>query len=287
MSNPEQPKLITSADIPGFGPSAEKQDAKVEDRVEREKRPLPSFDTYVKSLLSDESIKNLEPHVQGDIIADRFVGALVRHGEVKGSQKAYSPQEILELMDHIKDDSGLRTITKTDGLRDAINMLSTDERVGRAFGTLSDRLGHDERGRLVLSSVAQIEGYIQSGGSANRIESPVMNVHTHGDDWAPIVLEHVANMTNDTYVPWMTLDKARENMGSDLPLIKESARDWQKAAYSAQEVGVDLDLIGRSAEHIQQKKKLGHDMGHRALLLAMGSRVDDYRKDLSRRGSIF
>ncbi len=255
-------------------------------KEEKEASRMPRFDTLAESLLSDKAINELPPEDQGRVIADRFIGALVRRGEVKGSQTTYTPQEVLHLMDRIQRSEDLRTITGTDGLRAAVEKLSLDERVGPVFGQLEGQLRVDERGQQTLTSMAQIEGYLQAGGRNNEVKNPVGGVHTQLDDWIPIMLDHVDRMKDDPYLNWMSVGSARELMTSDAPLIKETGRDWQKAILSAEKVGADVGLIGRSAEYIQRTIKAGRDLGSRALLVTTGWKVAMYRDNLERRGEI-
>lgn len=253
---------------------------------EKEASQLPSFDVVAQSLLADEQIRRLPQEEQGRVIADRFIGALVRHGEVKGSQTTYAPHEILHLMDNILTPDDIRTITGTDGLRKAVNALALDERVGREFGTLMNRLGRDDKNAYTLASTAQLEGYLVAGGRENYVKNPVGGVHTSFDDWVPIMLEHTQRMAENPHMDWMSMGQARELMNSDLPLMKNTGRDWQKAILSAERVDIDVDLVRRSAERIQQTAKTGRDLGARALFLATGSRITAYRSDLDRRSGM-
>lgn len=249
---------------------------------EIEKAQLPTFDTIASGLLEDEKIKELPEIEQGRVIIDRFIGAIVRHGDVEGSQTTYTPSEVLLGMDGLSKygAKGLREITGTDGLRKAVADLADDERVGREFGQIQSRLGVDEQGQYVLTSTAQMEGYLLGGGKKNIVRDPVGGVHMEGDSWVPVIMEHAQNMAENPYNEWMSYGKARELMTSDAPLIKNTGRDWEKAMHSAERVGVDLNLLKRSAEKIQQRVRTGREMGGTALFLATGGRIRDYKTRL-------
>jgi len=254
---------------------------------EKESVKLPTFDTIASGLLDDEKIKELPEIEQGRVIVDRFIGSLVRHGDVEGSQTIYTPMEVLYGMDNISKlgEKGLREITSTDGLRKAVYGLASDPRVGREFGQFTSRLSVDDKDRYILTSTAQIEGYLLSGGDKNRVKDPVGGVHMEGDSWIPVIMEQTQQMAENPHAEWMSYGHARELMTSDAPLIKNTGRDWEKALHSAERVGVDIDVLRRSAEKIQKRSKARQDMGSTALAVATGSRIRNYRSDLDRRSS--
>lgn len=254
---------------------------------EKESAKLPTFDTIATGLLEDEKIKELPEIEQGRVIVDRFIGALVRHGDVEGSQTIYSPMDVLHGIDNMSKlgEKGLREITSTDGLRKAVYELAGDIRVGREFGQFTSRLGVDDKDQYVLTSTAQVEGYLLSGGDKNRVKNPVGGVHMEGDSWVPVIMEQTEQMVENPYAEWMSYGRARELMASDAPLIKNTGRDWEKALHSAEKVGVDIDVLRRSAEKIQRRSKAQQDMGSTALAVATGSRIRNYRSELDRRSS--
>lgn len=252
---------------------------------EKEASSLPSFDSVANELLADERIKELPVEQQGRVIADRFIGAVVRHGEVTGSQTTYSPLDIIRGIDKLSlvGEKGMREITSTDGLRDAVYALAGDERVGREVGDLASRLSFDDKGQYVLTSPAQIEGYLVSGGSENIVTGPVGGVHMQMDGWMPVILEHTKHMANNPYLGWMSYDRARELTTSSAPLIQNTGRDWERALRSAEKVGVDVDLLQRSAEKVQARTRASHDMGATALFVATEGRIRSYKKNLELR----
>lgn len=251
---------------------------------EKEPSKLPRFDEIATELLEDKTIQQLPSHEQGQVIADRFIGSLVRHGSVEGSQVSYDPIDTLLLMDKLSAPEDMQKITGTDGLRGAVRMLAYDERVAPVFGNLANRIGFDnDKSQYTFTSLSQLEGYLASGKRENYVSNPVGGVHMHGDDWMPVVLEHAQRMSQDTHIDWMSMGKARELMESSAPLIKNTGRDWQAATLSAERIGVDMDLVRRSAETIQRRVRANHELGATALLSVTRRRVDDYKQSLDRR----
>lgn len=87
-------------------------------------------------------------------------------------------------------------------------------------------------------------------------------------------------MAENPDIDWKTNSDAYELIGSSGPLFKNTERDWLMANSSARKAGVDVDLLQRSAEWIQRRVKTENSMGHSALFLATGKRVEYYKKDL-------
>ena len=246
---------------------------------------LKHFEAFTQSLINDESLRELPDVQRASVIADRFIGSVVRRGELQGSALSYSPGDVLKGVDLVSHTGAfaLKEITNTDGLRKAVLALSLDSDVAPLIGQMSNRLSQDAEGQYTLTSAAQIEGYLLSGGKENKITNPVGGVDMEGDSWIPVIIEHTQLMAENPGLPWTTAAQARELMNSSGPLLKNSGQDWLKAQSSATKAGVDVDLLRRSAEKVQRRTKDGHDMGHTALYLATGGRVSEYKKDLDRR----
>jgi len=250
---------------------------------EKEINALPTFESFATSLLSDPEIAKLPEDEQGDVIIDRFAGAVVRRGEIQGSVDTYTPRNILDDIDRVSTGGvdALRQITNTDGLRKAVFALSQDKRVGALFGRFSNRVHSEKDGSLTLTSPAQLEGYFTAGGRQNYVSEPVGGVHMHGDSWIPVVMEHTQRMAENEHLGWMTSAQARDLMKSSSPLLKNTGRDWNMARASAEKVGIDMNLVGRSAEKIQSRANARDEMGSTALF--MSTDIQRYRDDLDRR----
>lgn len=256
----------------------------------QEKEATPkSFDTIAQELITNKELSELEGPQRALVIADRFIGSIVRHGEVKGASASYSPAEVLEGMDYISKAgvSGLKEITRTEGLREAVRDLSLDEDVAKLFGSLSSRLSQDEEGKYTLTSAAQVEGYLLAGGNANIVKNPVGGVHMPHDTWIPVILEQTQRMASNPNLNWLTTYQARELTTSSSDYIRNGGNDWLKATTSAEKVGVDVQLLGRSAERIQERHvRNDREMGSTALFLATGGSIKQYSKSLDSRSGM-
>lgn len=252
----------------------------------QEKQPnSKNFDVIARELIGDESLRKLPGEQRAIVIADRFIGSIVRHGDVQGSKNAYSPADVLDGMDYISEAGvdGLREVTNTDGLRNAVRDLANDGDVANLFGTLSNRLARDESGEYTLTSIAQIEGYLLAGGDKNQIRNGVGGVDMQGDSWVAVIAEHTQRMVQNPHLNWTTNSQAYELIGSSGPLLKNTGRDWLMANSSARKAGVDTDLLRRSAEKVQSRTKANQDLGHSALFLATDGRISSYKQGLDRR----
>lgn len=263
---------------------------------EKQGNQLPNVGEYVGTLLSDETIKNLPETEQGKIIIDRFVGALVRHGEVKGNVDNYTPDRTLQLIaDYMNGKApDLRRVTSTEGLRAAAVQLSEDVRTGGLLnhvGELLDTEVNASTGKTeyTFTTPAQVEGYIQGGGRANHLDvyNAVPGVNIQGDEWAPILMEQVQRMSTSQQLTWPSLTDARGMMESSAPYIRNTGRDWQSAVYTAEKVGVDVNILKRSAEKIQRRQFTDNeDLGARAAFLATGGRISTYQDRLRSRSGM-
>lgn len=254
--------------------------------VEKE-APTKSFDAIAAELLKDESLKSLEGVQRGQVIIDRFIGSLVRHGDVVGSNETVTPAIILGDIDRMgkgnNPEEVLKGITNTNKLRRAVLDLSLDPDVGPLVGKFSERLKTEDNDKYTLTSPAQIEGYLLAAGSKNSVQDPRGGIEMHGDTWIPVILEQTKRMAADSHITWMTSSQQRGLIDSGLPLLRNAGNDWRMATTSAEKVGVDLDLIRRSAEKVQQRVKDNHELGHTGLFLATDGKIEGYKQDLSRR----
>jgi len=248
-------------------------------------KSLVNFDQLTKNLLSDPEINNLDPAVQGDVIVDRFIGALARQGSIEGSQTSYSPGDVLFLMDGIKQPEDIAKITRTDGLKEAALSLGGDPRTARLFGSLEGRLIEDQTdpSKLTLTSAAQVEGYILAGGAKNSIEGARGGVEMEGEQWIGVLMERMEGAF-DAKSPyeWIT-DNGYSMSRSDIDYVRKSGNDWAMAARSAEKAGVDMNLLTRTAERAKLRTTAGGDLGHAAAMLATKGRIESYKATVSRR----
>jgi hypothetical protein len=258
---------------------------------EQETPKTKSFDVVAQELLHDESLRRLQPHERGAIIADRFIGSVVRHGEVQGSKQNYSPEDVLRRMDLIGTTFGneqaenLMRITGTDGLRTAVLELASDADVAMTFGHLEKGIIKDEEGNLTLTSPAQIEGYLLSGGDKNDVKGN-FGEDVLAEQWVPVIMEHVQHLAQNPDLAWRSATEARELIATGGELNKNTGRDWLDATYAAEKAGVDITLLKRSAEKVQQRPRNNMQFGKRALFLATGSMANAYAHELYGRSGL-
>lgn len=257
---------------------------------EQLKSERPLLNEVSARLLNSKEIQELPVQEQGRVIIDRFIGSIVRQGEISGVLDSYDPRDTLALMDFIssKGEDSLNSITRANGLREAVKQLSLDTRTASLFGSLESRVEAtiDDQGKenLTFTSAAQIEGYLLAGGNENRVKNPYAGIHMEGDSWIPVILDQVQKMSNNPSLSWVTQSQAIGLMRSSIPSNQNAGKDWAQASRSAEKVGVDMEIIKRSAEKLQQRTMGVHDLGATALFLATRKQIASYQKDFDRRG---
>lgn len=256
--------------------------------------PKQGYEKIAADLLASKELQELPDELRGTAIVDRFIGALVREGGAVSGNEAINqqrPEEILYDMDHMQDEGALRHFTRANGLRSAVKLLAEHEDVAPVLGGLSQRLGvaQDARGntQYVFHSVGQIEGYLEAGGNKNYIADARPGIELPGKEWMQVMLERLEGAVDprNSTTLWQDMAGARTQMTSDLPYLRQAGRDWQAAEYSAQRVGVDTALIGRSVEYIQEQQRAHVDVGATALSAINRSMADQYRQRLNRSSS--
>ena len=248
-------------------------------------KSLVNFDQLTKNLLEDAEIKGLEPAVQGDVIIDRFIGALARQGEIKGSQQTFSPGDVLYLMDGIQQPEDIAKITRTDGLKEAALSLGGDPRTAKLFGSLESRLVEDQTDpkKLTLTSAAQVEGYILAGGAKNYIDGARGGIEMEGEQWIGVLMERMEGAFDaKSPVEWVT-DSGYSMSRSENDYVRKSGNDWGMAARSAEKAGVDMNLLSRTAERAKMRAAASGNLGHAASMIATQGRIASYKDTVARR----
>lgn len=206
-----------------------------------------NFPESVKDILGSEAIASLPPEKQGQVIVDSFIGMLARRGEVQGSQKTYSVSEILSDMDGIQRDYDVRTITRNEGLRDAVVALASDERSAGLFGQLKNRVRTSETGELTLTTPEQVVSYLSHGD--NNIHDARPGIEMSGDSWVSVVAERATDEASWIDNPYKGI------IESDNDYLRNEGNKWRMAYASAQRAGVDMGLLARSSRYIARKKQ--------------------------------
>ncbi len=253
-----------------------------------EEDKLTKFDDYVGDLLHSKSVAELPIEQQGPAIFDHFIGALVRRGEINTSNETLSAADVLSHLDSqvgTQDGFGLRAFTQNYGLRNAVKLLAEDERTGAIFGNVNRRIHREEDGSITFTTPSQLEGYLASGGRANHVDNARGGIEMEGDRWLGVMAEHAQRMIDPTKpdIKMANHQDARDMAKSDLPLIRNTGNDLAMMLNSADKVGLDMELVSRSAERIRERAKTEEDLGHTALFITLGNRAQAYRSDLDRR----
>ena len=257
------------------------------DPSDKQGNKFPTVGEYVEGLLTDETIKNLPENEQGKVIIDRFIGSLVRHGEVKGNVDSYTPDRTLDLIsDYMNGQApNLRAVTSTEGLRSAAVQLSEDVRTGGLLGHVSELLktevnpstGKEE---YTLTTEAQLDGYIDAGGAKNN----KYNAGQYEDPtaWIGPFMADVHDIANG-HGQW----RADSTLASDIrdqdavtPDYYKRAKELYEARMQAHHAGVDLGVVRRSAEYMHARdEQTKHEAGERGLFLATGGKLNRYKEN--------
>ena len=264
-------------------PSAEQKEIKNEN--------TPPLNEVVAKLLQDPEVGKLPPEAQGKVIADRFIGALVRHGDIASKNTeigAMTPAHILSLVDKIgtQDKDGYITttmaLTRTDGLRAGVDLLTQDERVGSIFGKFSSLLGVETTAEgkdiYTLTSEAQLDGYVDAGGpknnkyNAGQYEDPTEWIGPFMADTHDVINGH-GEWRSDA-----TLASDIRDKGAVTPDYFKTARELYEARMQAHHAGIDLGVVRRSAEYMRARDDYTkHEAGERVLFLATGGKLNRYK----------
>ncbi|MDB5175310.1 MAG: hypothetical protein JWM81_168 [Candidatus Saccharibacteria bacterium] len=250
-----------SQEIPKFDPAA----ANLAQGVETD--PIVA---KLQALLEAPAIEGMHPEEQGAMIADRFIGAVVASDEmVNGAGEAVPPMQILGLIDSAAKaafanpaqgneiwTTGVKAVTRTNGMRQAAQLLSQDSRTGSVLDSLSRRVKQEEDGKLTLTSLPQLQGYLETKyAKSSRSES----------GWVEGILaeieDHATTTIANPYGRWQT----RDNLGSDVKLVRENQQHWENNASNARASGVDMDLVRRSAEYMREQAERSQPIGHAML----------------------
>lgn len=217
-----------------------------------------ALDQYVAGLLNQHTNSGefaaMTEAEQGIAIMDRFIGALARKGDIVDSVgQTHNVETTLKVMNKLHDLDNLTKLTRTGGLRNAVFQLAGDERTGQLLAeAYHGALTKDENGNMLLRNKDQIEGYLHSGAN-NKIIDPVGGVDLPGDQWVR-VLEERATMVLERNDQWI-FDPYKGIIQSDNDYLRQEGNKWRMAVTSAEKVGADPSLIGRSVEAIGARQR--------------------------------
>jgi hypothetical protein len=219
----------------------------------------------VLDTMQDSSIAALDPHMQGAVIADRFIGTLVAEGSISGrthANESYSPGDVLWLMDQSSTDPRARgAMTTNAGMRKAIFTMEGDDRTGPLFGHMAERI-KEKDGIISLTTLDQLSGYLAVFKAPNEIDD--------ASAWRNALLEETSDFAHDPYRPgrWNT----DEILGADNDQLRAGQQEYEAAERIAEASGVDMELIKRSAHEMREKLARSEHIGDIAVAGAAGNR---------------
>lgn len=225
-----------------------------------------SLDRYVKDLLDQPTdsgeFAGMTETEQALAIMDRFVGALVRRGDIVDSHgQVHNAETTLKSMSQLRAMEDVHNITRTGGLRGAVIQLAEDTRTVQLFSSAyGGAIMKDESGSMLLRNEDQLQGYLH-GGANNRVSNPVGGVNLPGSQWVGVLEERI-EMVLERNGQWI-FNPRKGIIESDNDYLRQEGNKWRMAVASAEKVGVDPSLVGRSVEAIDAK--------HRAERKAMGN----------------
>lgn len=217
-----------------------------------------ALDSYVQGLI-EQPVGNGEHDAtteteEGIAIIDRFVGALARRGDIVDSHgQKHDVETTLRFMGMIQAEQDLLNFTSNGGLRKAVKLLVNDPRTVQLLSSAyGEALVKDESGRMLLRNREQLEGYIH-GGANNIVSNPRGGVELPDSQWTSIFEERI-DMVLERNGQWI-FDPYKGIIESDNDYLRQEGNKWRMATSSAQRVGVDPSLIGRSVETIRAKQR--------------------------------
>jgi hypothetical protein len=240
-------------------------------------KPTPHND-LVELLLKDEILKGIPQETQGGVVVDRFIGQLARKKGVVGSNgERKTVSVILSDIDWatkqqamgkgLSFNKALTVLSNTDGLRGAVDKLASDSRTGQYFGEMARRVGVDKEGQLTLKSVAQLEGYLFTDADDTSPQAAT--------NWQSVILDRVNQYTSGKSDVSRWSAQAQELTSSDVDAVRQPQMEWNRAATDARRLGVDMELVARSAEAIRQL----HDMQQPIGDVAMHGALPEFNYD--------
>lgn len=208
--------------------------------------------TLTEKLLESEEIKKLPEDQQGVAIAGRFIGSVVRQGEVEiGRGDKIDARTALVMVQEAVTKPELEdwstAITRSNGLRSAALALAGDKRTVQLLGGLvenlrSTREPESSDRELTLTSLQQMEGYLYADTAANRAASGAAS------DWPSVLMVRADESVNQGH-DWINGQTDMAYLENDY--IRRSGQEWNGAVDAAKQAGVDMDLLSRSVEHIR------------------------------------
>ncbi len=227
--------------------------------AEKEQKTV-SFEKIAQSLLTNPEIMD-NPDVQdkGRAVVDRFVGALLRQGNVTNSAgQDLTPADILNDFQTALDlpenrlaqmqleaDPNARLnlthLTSKQGLRGGFDTLLRDPRTRAAaqrmtLGLESEKLP-DGQLTLTMTTQDQLKGYLEAQSGRK--------------DWTDVLMSKAQTTISGEDKPghrWHEMDNIYL---SGEPDDEQNARIWHRSVLAAKTAGVDMKLLERSVDRME------------------------------------
>lgn len=206
-----------------------------------------------------------EPREQGQYITDRVIGDVVaaeQQGAFVGKPESTAEAVLrgVQLLHGTSLDpedfmSKVGQITQARGVRGAVALLADDDRTAGFLATAAAAIEKDEQGRVTLTSLGQVEGYLygMADGGPRSWQQPII-----------AELARYATAPDDQkQARWR--DENSRLLGADNRYIRGEQQAWDEAVRAAREDGVDMSLVVRSAEQIRAERHDPQTLGAAAV----------------------
>ncbi len=222
-------------------------------------REEPGIDQYVSSLLRELNggdLSELPKVEQGRIIVDKFLGALMRQGDVTDtSGKTHKFEQTVFDMHRMSKGADESAVTRNGGRRAAVLALLDNPLTApfaeKAFGALAR--DEQDSGEILLANEEQIQGYLHADERKNFVTEARQGVELAGKGWVGI-LEDRINIVVNRNGQWI-YNPYRGIIESENDYLRQQGNEWRMAVTSAEKCGVDARLLGKSAEYIKTRRE--------------------------------
>ncbi len=225
----------------------------------------PAYDA-VKQAMQTEALAELSREQQGEIIVDTMIGALAAADDI-ASREPTGLRDALRAVGTAVDATAtgnpwertLGSVTRSGGLRMAVDVLARDERTKVLLSGLERRVRFDEQGNLVaLTSLNQASGYLEAKAAQHPLGGTDAAIKPSWQD------QIVAGLTPNMDAPFGPWNKrAEELMTPEAGVqVRQEQQDWQAAVVLAERADVDVELLARTGDELRRQAELGQFAGN-------------------------
>lgn len=225
----------------------------------------PVYDA-VKQTMQAEGLTELPAEQQGEVIVDTMVGALAAINELPGHGSS-NLRDALRAVGTAVDattagnpwEQMVGRVTRTGGLRVAVDLLVRDSRTKGLLGGLEKRVKFDEQGGLAaLTSLSQASGYIEAKAAQTPLSGAEVAVKP---SWQDRIISGLTPNMDAPFGPWD--ERALELMTPEAGVqVRQEQQEWQAAVIQAERAGVDIELLVGTGEELRRQAELGRFAGN-------------------------